>query len=122
MPSFKWKIVIFIKIKWTYVFYNLSSNLKSFYLELKSPYTTDDKYLAVINNNGLWIKDVVENKTLIINASKINQNFIVDAYISEFAENFEIIRNIKSKKIDIKKNGLFMMQKYLHKILDKKVI
>ena len=83
-------------------FYNLSSNLKSFYLELKSPYTTDDKYLAVINNNGLWIKDVVENKTLIINASKINQNFIVDAYISEFAQNFEIIRNIKSKKIDIK--------------------
>ena len=83
-------------------FYNLSSNLKSFYLELKSPYTTDDKYLAVINNNGLWIKDVVENKTLIINASKINQNFIVDAYISEFAQNFEIIRNIRSKKIDIK--------------------
>ena len=38
------------------IFYNLSSNLKNFYLELKSPYTSDGKYLAVITKNGLWIK------------------------------------------------------------------
>ena len=83
-------------------YYNFSSNLKSFYLELKSSYTTDNKYLAVITNNGLWIKDVFEDKILMINASKIQENFIVDVYISEFNKNFEIIRNIKSKKVDVK--------------------
>ena len=83
-------------------YYNLSSNLKSFYLELKSTYTTDNKYLAVITNNGLWIKDVFEDRILMINASKIDQNYIVDVYISEFDKNFKIIRNIKSKKVDVK--------------------
>ena len=83
------------------VFYNLSSNLKNFYLGLKSNYTTDDKYLAVITNNGLWIKDIYNEKTLMINAASVNQNELVDAYISEFDKSYEIIRNIKSKKIDI---------------------
>ena len=85
------------------LFYNFSSNLKNFYLELKSNYTTDGKYLAVITKNGLWIKDKIDNKILIINASKINKNFLEDSFISEFDENYEIIRNIESKKIDIKK-------------------
>ena len=83
-------------------YYNISSTLKSFYLELKSPYTTDNKYLAVVTNNGLWIKDVVEDKILMINASKIQDNYIIDVYISEFNKDFEILRNIKSKKIDVK--------------------
>ena len=48
----------------TTLFYNLSSNLKNFYLELKSPFTSDGKYLAVITNNGLWIKDEVNEKRL----------------------------------------------------------
>ena len=83
-------------------YYSVSSTLKSFYLELKSPYTTDNKYLAVITNNGLWIKDVVKDKILMINASKIEDNYIVNVYISEFNKDFEVIRNIKSKKIDVK--------------------
>ena len=85
-------------------FYNLSSNFKNFYLGLKSNYTSDDKYLAVITNNGLWIKDKIDNKTIIINSSKIETGFLVNAFISEFNEEFEIIRNIKSNKIDIKNN------------------
>ncbi len=83
------------------IFYNLSSNLKNLYLGLKSNYTEDNKYLAVITNNGLWIKDIYDEKTLMINAGLINQNELLDAYISEFDKNYEIIRNIKSKKIDI---------------------
>ena len=83
------------------IFYNLSSNLKNLYLGLKSTYTEDNKYLAVITNNGLWIKDIYNEKTLMINANSINQNELLDAYISEFDKNYEVIRNIKSKKIDI---------------------
>jgi len=85
-------------------FYNLSSNVKSLYLELKTNYTKDDKYLAVITNNGLWIKDIIHSKTLIINAARIDKNFLVNTYISEFDQNFEIVKNIRSKKIDISKN------------------
>ncbi len=86
------------------IFYNLSSNLKNLYLGLKSNYTEDNKYLAVITNNGLWIKDIYNEKTLMINAGLINQNELLDAYISEFDQNYEIIRNIKTKKIDITNN------------------
>ncbi len=83
------------------IFYNLSSNLKNLYLGLKSNYTEDKKYLAVITNNGLWIKDIYNENILIINASSFNNNELSNTYISEFDKNFEIKRNIKSKKIDI---------------------
>ena len=84
------------------VFYNASSNLKSFYLELKSKYTKDGKYLAVINKNGLWIRDKIGDKILIINSSKIDENFLIDSFITEFDQDYNVIRNIKSKKINIK--------------------
>ena len=84
------------------IFYNASSNLKNFYLELKSKYTTDGKYLAVINKNGLWIRDKIEDKILIINSSKIDENFLIDSFITEFDVNYNVLRNIKSKKINIK--------------------
>ena len=83
------------------LFYSFSSSLKNFYLDLKTNYTSDGKYLAVITKNGLWIKDVVDDKILIINSVKIDQNYLIDAYISEFNKNFEIKRNIVSPKIDI---------------------
>ena len=83
------------------IFYNLSSNLKSYYLDLKTKYTLDGKYLAVITNNGLWIRDMIDDKINIINASKIDKNFLIDTIISEFDNNFNPIRNIRSKKIDI---------------------
>ena len=87
------------------IFYNVSSNLKNFYLELKSNYTKDGKYLAVINQNGLWIRDKIENKILIVNASKVDKNFLINSFITEFNNNYEVLRNIKSDKIDIKENA-----------------
>ncbi len=84
------------------IFYNASSNLKHFYLELKSKYTTDGKYLAVINKNGLWIRDIIDDKILIINSSRIDENFLINSFITEFDNDFNVLRNIKSKKINIK--------------------
>ena len=83
-------------------YYNIASNFKNFYLELKSQYTSDDKYLAVITNNGLWIKDKVKDKTRFVNSKKIEANFLIENSITEFDEDFELIRHIKSEKIDIK--------------------
>ena len=86
------------------IFYHLSSNLKNIYLEIKSGYTTDGKYLAVITKNGLWIKDKIDNKVIITNASAIDQNYLNNIFITEFDEDFNVIRNIKSNKIDISSN------------------
>lgn len=84
------------------VFYNFSSKLKNIYIELKSPYTSDNKYLAVITKNGLWIKDVVDNNEIIVNSSEIKNNFLINNFVSEFDSNYEIIKNIYSDKINIK--------------------
>ena len=86
------------------IFYYFSSNLKNFYLELKSPFTSDGKYLAVVTKNGLWIRDKVDDKILVINSSKIDQNFLVGSFISEFDKNYNVVRNIQSEKIDISNN------------------
>ena len=83
------------------LFYSFSSSLKNFYLDLKTNFTSDGKYLAVITKNGLWIKDVIDDKILIINSVKIDQNYLIDAYISEFDKDFGIKRNIVSPRIDI---------------------
>ncbi len=85
-------------------FYNLSSNLKFIYLELKNSYSNDNKYLAVVNENGLWIKDEIDEKIFIINAEKIDNNFLKDVNISEFTSDFELIRILNSKKVDILSN------------------
>ncbi len=85
------------------VFYNLSSNLKNIYLEIKSGYAKDGKYLAVITKNGLWIKDKINSKIIITNASSVNQNYLSNIFITEFDENYNVIKNIKSDKIDISK-------------------
>ena len=44
------------------LYYNFSSSLQSYYLQLKNQYTKNNEYLAVINKNGLWIKDIVEDE------------------------------------------------------------
>ena len=83
------------------IFYSFSSNLKNIYLELKNKYTNDSEYLAVITKNGLWIKDIDGGNIKIINASKIDKNYLNDVFISEFSDNYDLIRNITSKTVDV---------------------
>lgn len=87
------------------IFYSLSSNLKNVYLEIKNDYSMNNRYLAVITNNGLWIKDFIDENTRIINATKIDKNFLINVFISEFDKDFNLKRNIVSKKVDIKEKN-----------------
>ena len=86
------------------MFYSFSSNLQHYYLQIKNEFSKDKLYLAVINKNGLWIKDVINNQTNIINSSKIDKNFLTDTFITTFDEDFNLIRSIKSDKINIESN------------------
>ena len=45
-----------------FLFYNISAIMKNSYLVIKNKYTDDDKYLAVITENGLWIKDEINEE------------------------------------------------------------
>ena len=72
---------------------------------MKNNFTTDDKYLAVVTNNGLWIKDGIDEKTYIVNATKINNKFLLEVSISELDDNFNVRRHIESEKIDISNNN-----------------
>ena len=82
-------------------FYNGSSILKNTYLSIKNNYSDDNKYLAVITENGLWIKDEINDNINIINASRIDNEFLLDVSISRFKKNFDLVEILQSKKIDI---------------------
>ncbi len=84
------------------VFYNFSSILKNEYLKIKNNYAGDKKYLAVITKNGIWIKDNLDTGTIIINADKIDGEFLINSSITKFNNKFQIEKNIISKKINIK--------------------
>ena len=91
-------------ILFTIFFYNISSVLKNSYLLIKNSYTNDDKYLAVITENGLWIKDKINDNINIINANKVDNHFLLDVSITIFDKDFEFVEMILSKKVDITNN------------------
>ena len=83
------------------LFYNFSSILKNEYLKIKNNYAKDKKYLAVITKNGLWIKDKQKDGDLIINAEKIENEFLINSSITQFDKNFFITKNIVANKVNI---------------------
>ena len=97
-------VSFFIGILCVTLFYSFSSNLQHYYLQVKNQFSDNKLYLAVINKNGLWMKDIINNQTSIINSSKIDNNFLINTFITTFDEDFNLIRSIKSDKIDIKSN------------------
>ena len=82
-------------------FYNASAVMKNSYLIIKNKYSSDNKYLAVVTNNGLWIKDEIDDKINIVNANKMDNEFLLDVSITQLNKNFEVLNIIKSKKINI---------------------
>ena len=82
-------------------FYNGSSILKNSFLLIKNSYSDDNKYLAVITDNGLWIKDEINDNINIINASRVDNNFLLNVSIMRFNKDFNIIETMQSEKVDI---------------------
>ena len=83
------------------IYYAISSKLQFIYFDTKNSYSNDDKYLAVIKDSGLWIKDEIDNKIYIINADEISNNLLINVSIHEFDNNFHLINLITSEKINI---------------------
>ena len=83
-------------------FYTFSSKLKNQYLLIKNEFSSDDKYLAVITENGLWIRDEINETINITTADKINNNLLINVSIVQFDKNYNLLQLIQSKKVNIK--------------------
>jgi lipopolysaccharide export system permease protein len=94
------------------LFYNFSSKLKFLYLDIKNQYSEDNKYLALITENGIWIKDDLNNKTNIISANRIENDYLYSVSIVQFDKEFNLIQNIISEKVFIK-DTTWMIEKAL---------
>ena len=84
------------------VFYNFAALLKFNYLDIKKNFTSDAKYLASITENGIWIKDEIDNNILFINSKKIELNNLIDVEIIKLNKNFEYESTTSAKKVGIK--------------------
>ena len=84
-----------------FIYYNAASKLKFFYTDIKNNFSNDNKYLAVVTDSGLWLKDEVKENIFIVKATNIKNNYLVDVIIYKFNKNFILETTIQSEKIDI---------------------
>ncbi|MDC1155398.1 LptF/LptG family permease [Candidatus Pelagibacter sp.] len=99
-------------------FYNIASKLKFIYTDIKNNFSNDNKYLAVVTDSGLWLKDEINKTTFIVKAKNIDDRYLLNVIINEFDKDFVLQRTIQSNKIDIKKK-LWIIQ---NPIIDQKNI
>ena len=86
-------------------FYSFSAKLKHLYLEIKNDFASDNKYLAVITDNGIWIKDEIEGNKIIISADLIEGNLLKDVVITQLDNKFAPKRYIYGEIVNIEKNN-----------------
>ena len=86
------------------LFYTLSAQMKHSYLSFKNKFTNDNKYLAVVNENGLWIKDEVDNSINIINAEIFENDTLKKLIITQMDRDFNIVKTIIGKTANIQEN------------------
>tara|TARA_B100001121_G_scaffold107911_1_gene95137 strand:+ start:2538 stop:3617 length:1080 start_codon:yes stop_codon:yes gene_type:complete len=99
------KILFFLSITigliTVFVYYNGASKLKFFYTDIKNKFSEDNKYLAVVTDSGLWLKDEIDNSTIIVKANYIKENLLINVIINKFDSNFELEKTIQSEQINI---------------------
>ena len=72
------------------------------YEKTKAKYADDIDHLALINKNGVWIKEIINEDIRIITAGTMTENYLNDVTIYEIKN-----KNIISKRIEAKKVNIF---------------
>ena len=103
------------------LFYAFSAQMKHSYLSFKNKFTNDNKYLAVVNENGLWIKDEVNNSINIINAEIFENNTLKKVIITQMDKNFNIVKTIIGKSANIQENTWKIKNVEVHEIEKTKI-
>ncbi len=88
------------------VYYSFSANLKSLYLDIKYKYSNTGDHLAVVNEDGLWIKEKSKynDEIFIINAKTYNKDTLENLKITKLDQNYKLINTLVAKKANIKEN------------------
>lgn len=81
--------------------YSFSAKLQFLYLDFKNQHSKDNKYLAVVTENGLWIKDEIKGYVHLINSAKMEKNILRGVTISVLNKEHKLIKNITSNEVDI---------------------
>lgn len=103
------------------IYYNIASKLKSIYSGIKNDLSDDNKYLAMVNDNGIWIKDNIGEHIYIIKSQNISENYLNNSILYKFDKNFNLISIIQSDKINIEtKNWIINNPKITENNLSKK--
>lgn len=95
------------------IYYNFASTLKSTYSGIKNNLSNDNKYLAMVNDNGLWIKENIDDHIYIIKAENINENYLQEIVLYKFDKKFNLISIIQSNKIDISSTNWLIYEPYI---------
>ena len=103
------------------LFYTISAQMKHSYLSFKNKFTDDKKYLAVVNENGLWIKDEVDNSINIINAETFENDTLKKLIITQMDKDFNIVKIIIGKSANIQKNTWKIKNVEVHEMEKPKV-
>ncbi|MDC3000536.1 LptF/LptG family permease [Candidatus Pelagibacter sp.] len=82
-------------------FYSFSSNLKSKYLDTKNRFSNTNEYLAIVKDDGLWIKEEIEDSIFIIHAKKFDEQQLRSLTISEVDNYYEYKNTLIAKRANI---------------------
>ncbi len=82
-------------------YYSFSSSLKSKYLDLKNRFSNTNEYLAVVKDDGLWIKEEIDNSVYFIHAERFDKNYLKSITISEIDKYYKNKNTITADKANI---------------------
>ena len=91
-----------------FFYYTISSNLKNTYLNLKNKYSSENEYLAVVNENGLWLKEDLVNYIHIINAKTFKDNNLKNITITQLDKDYNTIETISDLKVSGHTDGIII--------------
>ncbi len=72
-----------------FFYYSLSSDLKSKYLDIKNRFSNTNEYLAVVKDDGLWLKEEIEDSVYFIHAEKFDKNYLKSITITEIDKYYD---------------------------------
>jgi lipopolysaccharide export system permease protein len=83
----------------------ITSIMIKYYESTKAQYSRDIDHLVSINKNGVWIKEMTNNKLRITTAKNLEKNNLIDVTIYNLSiNNSNIDSRIQSKEVDISDN------------------
>ena len=82
-------------------YYSFSSNLKSKYLDAKNRFSNTNEYLAIVKDDGLWIKEEIEESIYIIHAKNFDNNELKSVTITEVDNYYDNKNTLIAEKASI---------------------